>query len=36
MAEYGVREAVLINRDGGSIWKVTFAPWGTPEGTKSW
>jgi hypothetical protein len=26
MVEYGVREAVLVKRDGGSIWHVTFAP----------
>jgi hypothetical protein len=30
--EYGVREAVLIKRDGGSIWQVTFAPLHGDEG----
>jgi hypothetical protein len=32
MVEYGVREAVLVKRDGGSIWHVTFAPLHGAEG----
>jgi hypothetical protein len=26
VTEYGVREAVLMKQDGGSVWQVTFAP----------
>lgn len=32
MVEYGVREAVLVKRDGGSIWHVTFAPLNSAAG----
>lgn len=30
--EYGVREAVLVKREGGSRWQVTFAPLNDAEG----